>query len=79
MVKTENECLGCTSLGLPCIGRSCRNLRVPHYYCDKCGEEKGLFHFDGEELCAECIVELVNNDEYSEDDVYEDYARVEGS
>lgn len=79
MVKNENECVGCHTLGLPCIGMSCRNRNVPHYYCDKCKAEETLFHCDGEELCADCIIKLVDNDEYSEDDVYEEFARVEGS
>ena len=36
MVVYEDECVGC---GLPCIGRSCKYMNVPHIYCDKCGEE----------------------------------------
>lgn len=55
MVKYENECVGCTSIGLHCIGSSCRNRNVPHFYCDECGEEKELYEFDGEQLCISCI------------------------
>lgn len=43
MVKYENECMGCTSIGLHCIGSSCRNRNVPHFYCDECGEEEELY------------------------------------
>lgn len=52
MVKYENECVCCD---LPCMGTSCPNRNVPHYYCDDCGEEDTLYEFDGEELCINCI------------------------
>ncbi len=55
MVKYEDECVGCRSLGLPCHGDSCRNRNVPHFYCDECGEENELYEFDGKELCISCI------------------------
>lgn len=52
MHKTENECVSC---GLPCMGDCCPYRNVTRYYCDKCGEETTLYHFDGEELCLDCI------------------------
>lgn len=52
MVKTENECVDC---GLPCMGDSCPNRKVTRYYCDKCKEEATIYHYDGEELCIDCI------------------------
>ena len=55
MKRLENECVGCTSIGLHCIGSSCPKLNVPHWYCDDCEEEKQLYHFDGQELCIDCI------------------------
>lgn len=55
VVKYEDECVGCTDLGLHCIGEVCRNRNVPHFYCDKCGDEKDLYEFDGQELCISCI------------------------
>lgn len=48
----ENECVGC---GLPCMGSACPNVNVPHFYCDRCGEEDTLYHYNGQELCLECI------------------------
>lgn len=57
MKRIENECVGCKSMGLPCIGYGCPNRRVTRYYCDKCGEEADLYYFDGEELCIDCIEE----------------------
>ena len=55
MVRFENECGGCTSVGLPCLGSSCRNLNVPRFYCDKCGWEETLYDWNGQELCVDCI------------------------
>ncbi len=55
MVRYEDECVGCTSMGLPCLGNSCPNRNVPHFYCDGCGDETTLYEFDGEQLCIDCI------------------------
>lgn len=55
MIKYEDECVGCSALGLPCYGITCPNRNVPHLYCDECGEEAELYEFDGEELCLDCI------------------------
>ena len=62
MLEYENECVSC---GLPCLGSSCPNRNVPHFYCDKCGEETELYHFDGEELCIDCITEMLEKVEGS--------------
>ena len=55
-VEIVNECVGCTGVGLYCIGSSCPNLNVKRYYCDRCGSEcsgeHGGFGFD--ELCEDC-------------------------
>lgn len=63
MKKTVNECVDC---GLPCLGKSCPNYFVTRYYCDKCGDEAPLYHYDGKELCIECIKELLEKVEGSE-------------
>lgn len=63
MIKYEDECVGCTGIGLPCIGSSCPNREVPHYYCDKCGDEvdpEDLYDVDGVMMCAECILSQYN-------------------
>lgn len=57
MRKTENECVGCKDMGLPCLGISCPNRAVTRFYCDGCKEETELFIFDGWELCIDCIEE----------------------
>ena len=56
MVTTENECCGCAVPGFPCLGSSCPNRNVKHYYCDSCKEEQEkIYEFDGKELCIDCI------------------------
>lgn len=57
MIEYENECCNCAVPGYPCKGNLCLNMNVPHLYCDDCGEEDELYHYDGEELCIECIKE----------------------
>ena len=53
MVKVENECVDC---GLPCIGSSCPYMNVTRYYCDDCYDEATLYEYDGQELCADCVL-----------------------
>ena len=55
MKQIENECIGCTSIGMHCMGSTCPNRNVLHLYCDECGDECDLYEYDGEELCIECI------------------------
>lgn len=56
MIKKENECVDC---GLPCLGSSCPNRNVIRIYCDKCGDEGKIYHYDGEHLCIRCIEETL--------------------
>ena len=56
MKKTENECTGCTDMGLYCLGDSCPNKNVVRFYCDRCQEETILYDYYGEELCQECLL-----------------------
>lgn len=58
MIIYEDECVGCPK-EMGCLGDACSNMNVPHYYCDRCGEE-----FDPDDtwnitndsyiLCDEC-------------------------
>ena len=57
MKQTESECVGCE---LPCIGRGCPYYEVTRFYCDECGGETTLYHFDGRELCIECVEDLLD-------------------
>lgn len=56
MKRIENECVGCSSIGIPCLGNSCPNKNVVRFYCDKCGEERRLRKYNGEELCQDCLL-----------------------
>lgn len=41
------------------MGSSCRNRNVTRYYCDRCKEEfepEELYKYEGEEVCAECVL-----------------------
>lgn len=68
MVKFEDECVGCpTEMG--CVGNSCPYRNVPHLYCDKCGEEADeLYDLDGEQLCADCVLESLDKVDVSDCD-----------
>jgi hypothetical protein len=54
MIVIENHCVDCPK-EMGCLGDSCPYMNVPHYYCDKCKEEEKLYHYDGEQLCINCI------------------------
>lgn len=56
MKRILNECCGCAVPAYPCLGDSCPNRRVPHYYCDRCEAEETLYKFEDEELCADCLL-----------------------
>ena len=62
-VVYENDCCGCAVPAYPCRGDGCPLRRVPHYYCDECGNETKLYEFEGEQLCIKCVenrLEIVN-------------------
>lgn len=40
------------------MGDSCPNRHVPHFYCDKCGDDcEEIYHYDGKEMCIDCIAD----------------------
>lgn len=58
-----SECVGCVE----CIGCWRRHSEYWHHECDRCGSTEQLYYTpDGEELCAECIL-----DDYEEVDMEE--------
>lgn len=63
MKRLENECVCCD---LPCIGNACPYMNVPRFYCDKCDDETTLYEYEGQELCIDCIKELLDVVEGSE-------------
>lgn len=62
MRVVENECVGCSDMGLPCIGEYCPNRHVVRYYCDFCDKEitgnKEPQEFDGKHYCSDCLSQL---------------------
>ena len=59
--RYEDECCDCAVPGYPCLGSSCPNRNVPHYFCDACEDEfdpEELYYDDvtDEELCATCFL-----------------------
>ena len=56
MKSIENECVGCPP-EMGCLGRSCPYMNVVRYYCDECGYERKLRHYDDKELCEDCLLE----------------------
>lgn len=58
MVKIINDCVGCTSMGMRCIGPACPNRRREVHCCDNCGATDFLYDFEGGEYCGECMESL---------------------
>ena len=56
-MKYESECCDCD---LPCVREACRYYSVPHNYCDECGNEDQLYHWNTRQLCINCIEILLN-------------------
>lgn len=64
MRRIENHCVGCTDLGLHCIGSHCRNRNVEVHYCDICDWELDkIYEADGKELCEDCYNERYGEEE----------------
>ena len=64
MVVFENQCTGCSDLGIPCLGMCCPNRKVPVFYCDNhnCpanhdGTDR-LFRVADSQLCMDCVEEI---------------------
>ena len=66
MVRYENYCVGCTAIGLVCMGATCPNRDVPIHYCDKCKYEidGDVYDVDGEELCEDCLKDMFRRNEH---------------
>lgn len=74
----HNECVGCSTLGLPCLGASCSNREVIHirYCCDDCNEvfePHQLYDVDGEEVCLSCLKKRLEHDSLTNDENDEDF------
>lgn len=61
MKQTTDSCVGCTSLGMSCLGSACRNSVTEVIICDKCKENNALYNIDDTDYCEECIEEELDN------------------
>lgn len=60
MTKIENDCCDCSAPGFPCVGTLCKLYRVPHTYCDVCGNEADeMYEVDGDDICADCLTDYL--------------------
>lgn len=66
MKKVTNECVGCPQ-ELKHLCGSCNLKHVTRFYCDKCGNEDKLYHYEDEELCEECLLKEFDIVEGSDD------------
>lgn len=58
MITYEDLCVNCTGMGLSCKGSSCPNKNIRVLICDSCGKSfDTLYCVDGEQLCAECVLD----------------------
>lgn len=64
MKVVNSECVGCPK-EMGCIYNSCPYYAVVRYYCDECGEEEELYEFDGQKLCASCVLKKLEKVEGS--------------
>lgn len=66
MKKIIDNCVGCTDIGLQCIGKSCPNKAYLSSVCDSCEREVKLYKYNGGEYCSECILDELEEVEYEE-------------
>lgn len=65
MIVIQNECVGCPD-DMGCIYQACPYYKVVRLLCDKCESEADLYYYDGEQLCADCILALLERVEYDD-------------
>ena len=66
MRRVENNCVNCPP-EMGCLGMSCPCRNVVYFYCDRCGNDTTLYHYNGEEICGNCLLsefEVVTDDDY---------------
>lgn len=58
VVRFEDDCCGCD--WYTCNG-CMYNHELPHLYCDECQDEcEKLYEYDGQELCEDCLMKIVD-------------------
>lgn len=74
----KDECCGCATESYPCLGSSCKNRNVPHFYCDECGDEcepEELYVYSEYDklLCKYCLVDKFKTVEEEKEKILEEY------
>ena len=60
MKQTVDNCVNCTSMGLHCIGSSCRNSSREVTICDDCRTRYATVNIDGDNYCDDCANNYLN-------------------
>lgn len=61
-MQYEDDCVGCDAPAYPCLGSDCKRRKVPHFYCDNCGDEcepEALYVYSQYDkwLCQSCLTD----------------------
>lgn len=63
MIVERNDCCDCATENYPCLGDSCDMRHHKVHVCDNCDStNEQLYHYEGQELCMNCIVEILESD-----------------
>lgn len=58
MIEYQDNCVGPCPQG--CMGAGCPKRHEAVLICDRCENEfEDLYDFDGEQLCKDCLLEVV--------------------
>ena len=81
-IRTVDECVGCTDVGLHCLGSTCPYIGTVRVVCHRCRDEAGdtLYRIDGELMgerwedddawvCYDCLRELADERDADTDDL----------
>ena len=67
MKRIDDNCVGCTSVGLPCLGSACPNSPREVEFCDDCADVADVYadyylndSYGESALCEECLEETLN-------------------
>lgn len=63
MIVVESACCDC---GLPCLYEACKYYKVARFFCDDCDSEENLWYFEGQQLCADCILKRLEEVSYDD-------------
>lgn len=62
MIVIDSDCCNC---GLPCLYEGCTYYKIARFFCDDCDSEENLWYFEGQQLCADCILKRLEEVSYN--------------